>query len=108
MANDCGDVSKVYNTIPPKPTYRIVQVGEFETRTEQVEVKADDIPFDYRDFSLNSIIASGNTQLLNPTGVIPDSHLSAHDNVNAASDAIDNFAERNFIDTTNVEPTNAE
>lgn len=76
-----------------KPTLRHEIIGDSILINEQSDEKS---PFLYTDFSLKSIIESGNLNLLNPVGNILDSNLVANDKVISNSDKIDNFI-NNYI-----------
>lgn len=74
-----------------KNTYKQVFVGGSSKKIETVLVTDFSSPFSYDDFSLSSIIESGNVDLLNPVGQIYDSNLSANDNILNAFNSIENI-----------------
>lgn len=78
-----------------KPTLRHEIFGNSILINEQSEEKS---PFLYTDFSLKTIIESGNLSLLNPVGNILDTNLVAHDNVMSNSDKIDNYINNNITE----------
>lgn len=84
-----------------KKTFQQVIVGELNRKVELCEYKPEPNPMLVTDFSLSSIIASGNLELLRPVGQIPDSLLQAHDKVNNIAERIDAFAENNIVETIN-------
>lgn len=71
-----------------KPTLRHETIGDSILINEQSDEKS---PFLFTDFSIKTIIESGNLNLLNPVGNILDNNLVAHDKVFSSSDKIDNF-----------------
>lgn len=79
-----------------KPTLKHVAVSESQIAIE--EVTDEPSQFNYRDFSIRTLIESGNLDLLKGVGTIPDSHLTAHDKVFSSSDSIDNFANNNLTE----------
>lgn len=79
-----------------KPTLKHVAVSETQIAIE--EVKDEPSLFNYRDFSVRTILESGNLDLLKGVGTIPDSLLTAHDKVFSTSDSIDNFVNNNLIE----------
>lgn len=76
-----GRVPRERSEVFTKTTYHHIQVGEVEKKLEQLELKDEESPFLYSDFSLSSLIASGNVDLLNPVGTINDNLLNATDNM---------------------------
>lgn len=81
-----------------KKTYQQVIVGELDCKVEIREYKPEPNPLLVTDLSLQSIIASGNFELLRPVGPISDTLLHAHDNVNNIAERIDVFAENNIVE----------
>lgn len=78
-----------------KPTLTHEIVGDNVLINEQSDEKS---PFLFTDFSLQTIIQSGNFNLLNPVGNILDNNLVAHDKVFNTSDKIDNFINNNITE----------
>lgn len=81
-----------------KKTYQQVIVGDFERKVELREYKPEPNPLLVTDLSIESIISSGNLELLRPVGQIPDTLLQAHDKVNNIADRIDVFADNNMVE----------
>lgn len=87
---------------PPIKTYQ--QVIE-DGLVSLVELKNEDTGLNFRDFSLQSLIDSENTQLLNSVGTINNTQLEAFDNMSSAIPHLEQLSEQ--IDTlSNVEPLN--
>lgn len=78
-----------------KPTLKHVAISETQIAIE--EVNEDNSSFNFRDFSVRSLLESGNLDLLKGVGTIPNSSLEAHDNVYSTADLIDNYVNNNFI-----------
>lgn len=93
-----------------RKTYEQVIVGDFEPIIELREVVPTINPLTILDLSLRSIIASGNMDLLRPTGTITDTRLSAQDKFDAASDILanvpDSLAFNQTENSTNVSSNN--
>lgn len=78
-----------------KPTLCHEIIGDSLLINEKSEEKS---PFLFTDFSLKTIIESGNFNLLNPVGNILDTNLVAHDNVMSNTDKIDNYINNNLTE----------
>lgn len=89
MQIDCeGRVSRPVGERYVPKTYKQVIVGEVEKRVELIEDPCEPSPFAYTDFSLGSIIASGNLDLLNPVGTISDTALTSREKIEGAVEGI--------------------
>lgn len=98
---DLPDDDKVYSKFKKK-TYKQVILGDIEPKVEYVEDTDEPSGLLITDLSLRSIIASGNLELLHPVGQISDTLLMANDKVNNIADRIDNFAENNIVEPTEI------
>lgn len=81
-----------------KKTYQQVIIGDLNPKVELRDYHPEPTPLLVTDLSLASIIASGNMELLRPTGQISDTLLQAHDKVNNYAERIDNFATNNIVE----------
>lgn len=81
-----------------KKTYQQVMVGDINPKIELREYHPEPSPLLVTDLSLASLIASGNMELLRPSGQINDTLLQAHDKVNTVADRLDNFADKFIVE----------
>lgn len=72
-------------------------------RVEYKQIKKVESPFNFRDFSLDSILASGNTALLNPVGAISSNNMDVSDVVDSHAAYIEKLQS---LQSAHVEPEN--